>query len=94
MRTETFGYDALNRLVSVDFNGNAKTVQYDSIGNITYKSDVGSYQYGPKPHAVIGVDPTTATEPTGGSTTTMLVTLLDTQAIIDELGAQGKGEKG
>ena len=34
---EEFGYDALNRLT--------KTFAYDSIGNITSKSDVGTYSY-------------------------------------------------
>jgi RHS repeat-associated protein len=49
--TETFGYDALNRLTSV--SGPApKTYAYDSIGNLTSKSDVGTYSYGAKPHAV------------------------------------------
>ncbi|MDX1252252.1 MAG: hypothetical protein IDH49_08420 [Gammaproteobacteria bacterium] len=49
--TETFTYDALNRLTSV--SGPApKTYAYDSIGNITSKSDVGTYTYGAKPHTV------------------------------------------
>ncbi|MEQ6341033.1 MAG: hypothetical protein M3A44_05110 [Gammaproteobacteria bacterium] len=49
--TETFAYDALNRLTSV--SGPApKTYAYDSIGNITSKSDIGTYTYGAKPHAV------------------------------------------
>ena len=49
--TETFGYDILNRLTGV--SGLApKTYAYDSIGNITSKSDVGTYSYGAKPHAV------------------------------------------
>jgi hypothetical protein len=42
--TETFGYDALGTL----------TVVYDAIGNITSRSDVGSYTYhSTKKHAVI-----------------------------------------
>ncbi len=51
--TESFGYDALNRLVSS--SGVAvKTYTYDNIGNLTYKSDVGNYTYalGTRPHAV------------------------------------------
>ena len=41
-KKETFSYDGLNRLVSY---GN-ETMTYDSKGNITTKSDVGSYSYG------------------------------------------------
>ncbi len=54
--SERFTYDSLNRLTSADVSRvGAKTYQYDSIGNITYKSDVGSYLYGngiAGPHAV------------------------------------------
>ncbi|MEW6536816.1 MAG: RHS repeat-associated core domain-containing protein [Candidatus Auribacterota bacterium] len=53
---ELFTYDNLNRLVSSNFVGREiKTYQYDAIGNITYKSDVGNYTYGENgagPHAV------------------------------------------
>ncbi|HET8669807.1 MAG TPA: hypothetical protein VFM05_04030, partial [Candidatus Saccharimonadales bacterium] len=50
--SENFQYDTLNRLVAVSGPSN-KTYQYNEIGNITYKSDVGSYAYaGGKPHAV------------------------------------------
>lgn len=52
-RTHTFTYDEVNRLVSdLDNNGSLLSLRYDAIGNITYKSDVGSYAYGVKPHAV------------------------------------------
>ena len=62
--TENFGYDALNRLTSVassNVNQPAKSITYDSLGNITYKSDTGSYSYNPggtgsvRPHAVTSV---------------------------------------
>src|SRR6266581_6753112 len=55
--TETFGYDTLDRLLSV--SGPApKSFQYDAIGNIISKSDVGSYVYtGGKPHAVTQAGP-------------------------------------
>ena len=54
---ETFGYDDLNRLTSSTLSGNGaemyqmvgqqtQSFQYDSIGNLTYKSDVGQYTYG------------------------------------------------
>ncbi len=51
---EIFGYDSLNRLTSYSVNGNInRTVEYDALGNITYKSDVGTYQYNSsRTHAV------------------------------------------
>ena len=58
---ESFSYDGLNRLEQVMLaeNGgaaqNTLSLQYDASGNITYKSDVGSYLYGQNgagPHAV------------------------------------------
>lgn len=53
---ETFNYDDLNRLTTTNFQGlGSKTYQYDTLGNITYKSDVGNYLYGANgagPHAV------------------------------------------
>ena len=52
--TETFGYDALNRLTQVA-GPSPKTYAYDAIGNFTTKSDVGSYSYhATKVHAVTG----------------------------------------
>ena len=58
--SESFGYDSLNRVTSaIVAGGPAKTFAYDSIGNITTKSDVGSYTYplpgSARPHAVIEV---------------------------------------
>ena len=56
---ETFSYDALSRLKSVGLSVNGATstqtlsLNYDSSGNIAYKSDVGTYLYnGSQPHAV------------------------------------------
>ncbi|MAY42505.1 MULTISPECIES: RHS repeat-associated core domain-containing protein [unclassified Neptuniibacter] len=58
---ENFTYDNLDRLKSSTVVSTAagenltetKTYDYDTLGNITYKSDVGSYAYdGPRPHAV------------------------------------------
>ena len=52
-RTETFAYDALNRLLrSTVVGGPVKAFTYDPLGNIKSKSDVGSYSYGARPHAV------------------------------------------
>lgn len=52
--TETFAYDNLNRLTS--FAG--KTVAYDIKGNITTKSDIGTFEYtlAQKPYAVSGIN--------------------------------------
>ncbi len=45
--TETFKYDALNRLTETSLDGNVTQTQtYDSFGNIKTKSDVGTYSYG------------------------------------------------
>ena len=52
---ETFTYDGLNRLTQSQVSGQAaQMVQYNSIGNITFKTGVGSYTYGTAagPHAV------------------------------------------
>ncbi len=57
--TESFTYDNLDRLTAHSKNGvEITSVNYDAIGNITYKSDVGTYNYNPsgsgsvRPHAV------------------------------------------
>jgi RHS repeat-associated protein len=65
--SEVFAYDELDRILGADVtrhDGNlgatpAKTYQYDPLGNITHKSDVGDYRYGGQcatgaagPHAV------------------------------------------
>lgn len=58
--SETYQYDTLNRLTAVA-GPSAKTLQYNEIGNLVAKSDVGSYNYpgnGPnavRPHAVAQV---------------------------------------
>ncbi len=59
-RRESFTYDPLERLKTSNVLDTlagtpvaAKSYDYDAVGNITYKSDVGAYHYaGPKPHAV------------------------------------------
>lgn len=57
--SESFQYDGLNRLVSSQVAGRpAVTLSYDSLGNITSKSDVGTYTYGENgagPHAVTSI---------------------------------------
>lgn len=54
-RTESFGYDGINRLTSATGPVN-KSFGYNAAGNITSKSDVGTYTYppvgSPRPHAV------------------------------------------
>ncbi len=66
--TDTWTYDALDRVKAnsialndkgqhgadnPDFNG-PKTYEYDTLGNLTYQTDIGAYQYGSLagPHAV------------------------------------------
>ena len=53
--TETFAYDRLNRLITATQGGVITSVNYDSIGNISSKSDVGTYTYTVRPHAVAQV---------------------------------------
>lgn len=49
---ETCTYDSLNRLVST-IGATNTTMRYNSLGNITARSDIGVYLYGgPRPHAV------------------------------------------
>jgi RHS repeat-associated protein len=49
--SEQYDYDALNRLTSVS-GSSSLSLSYDGLGNIATKSDVGTYSYGSKPHAV------------------------------------------
>lgn len=44
--TENFSYDGLNRLLAANVTGGTQlSMQYDVLGNIIYKSDVGTYHY-------------------------------------------------
>ena len=54
---EDFQYDNLNRLVQATITQGPSYIEplyvdYDEIGNIVYKSDVGEYNYNTRPHAV------------------------------------------
>jgi hypothetical protein len=52
-RTQNYTYDHLSRLTqAVSTSYGTLTWQYSLIGNITYNSQLGSYTYGTKPHAV------------------------------------------
>ncbi|WP_291849246.1 RHS repeat-associated core domain-containing protein [Bradyrhizobium sp.] len=79
--SETFTYDALNRLTSATVSLSpaplVKTFSYSAIGNMLSKSDVGNYSYAPpgspRPHAVMstsgGTISTTFTyDPNGNQT--------------------------
>ncbi|WP_119303171.1 hypothetical protein [Dongia deserti] len=62
--TDTLSYDGLNRLTqAVTSNPSlplnlTKTITYDAIGNISAKSDVGTYSYDPmRVHAVASIAP-------------------------------------
>ena len=53
---ETFGYDDLNRLISISPLGMAtKNITYYPNGNINTKFDVGTYQYANNDHAVSSI---------------------------------------
>ncbi len=58
-KTEVFTYDNLSRVKTATLNNSLTlSVDYDSAGNITYKSDVGTYTYGAGnagPNAVTGI---------------------------------------
>ncbi len=59
--TESFTYDELNRLKTAkNINHNyTVSVDYNSLGNIVYRSDVGTYQYeGEQPQALSGINGT------------------------------------
>ena len=50
---ENFTYDDLNRLTRSEIGGAVKHYSYDALGNITYKTGIGSYIYdSARPHAV------------------------------------------
>lgn len=54
---ETFTYDGVDRLTSVSYNGQRNLIiKYANDGNILNKLDVGNYEYGQKPHAVMSVN--------------------------------------
>ena len=56
-RGDSFVYDELDRLtVDLGPNGKILNYQYDELGNINFKTDVGSYFYGAKPHAVTQIN--------------------------------------
>ena len=68
--TETFTYDAANRLTrSSGIPGRPDlTLAYNGLGNITNKSDVGAYVYGSsRPHAVTTAGGTSYTYDSNGS---------------------------
>ena len=62
---ETFGYDDLNRLTNATVVSNNADVpfeattsyQYDALGNMASKSDVGSYAYGDEISATSNAGP-------------------------------------
>lgn len=61
---ENFKYDNLNRLTQAQVTGQAALkTSYDKLGNITFKSDVGTYKYGENgagPHTLTSIDNSTA----------------------------------
>jgi hypothetical protein len=62
-QTESFTYDGYDRLETINQTGSAALLmEYHDNGNINVKSDVGTYQYDVKPHAVSSIDPLVADE--------------------------------
>ncbi|GAB3947531.1 hypothetical protein GCM10028805_19940 [Spirosoma harenae] len=63
-KQERFTYDNLNRLTRSEvIGGSVVSVTYDILGNILFKSDVGSYDYGTTnkgPHQVINITPSSS----------------------------------
>lgn len=56
-RTEYFSYDSHDRLVETKISGNSQYVEYAPNGNITEKTNIGTYTYDSnRPHAVIEVE--------------------------------------
>jgi RHS repeat-associated protein len=70
--TETFTYDALDRLDFSKLNGTVNLdLAYNAIGNITSRSDVGNYTYDPtKKHAVTAAGSNTYTYDANGNAIT------------------------
>ncbi len=73
-QVQTFGYDALNRLISASTNGvgqgqYSQSYSYDpATGNLASKSDVGAYTYSSaKPHAVTSAGPSAYTYDANGN---------------------------
>ncbi|WP_444895184.1 RHS repeat-associated core domain-containing protein [Microbulbifer sp. SSSA005] len=66
---EDFVYDELNRMTSAQVTGSeAQIIDYDDLGNITYKSDVGEYRYGSQCDSGYGPHAVCETIDEGGST--------------------------
>lgn len=73
LRSEDYGIDALDRLTSVKLNGTTKqTIIYDVQGNVTSRTDVGSYAYDDSahPHAATTAGANTYAYDANGNLTT------------------------
>ncbi len=67
-RTQNLSYDHLNRLTqAVSTSYGTLTYQYSEIGNITYNSQLGTYTYGTRPHAVTQAGTNTYTYDANGN---------------------------
>ena len=95
-----FGYDHLDRLTGAWTTGGGqgaydRTYEYDQIGNITEKSDVGSYTYGDTNHvhAVTSAgDNSYVYDANGNQTTRMVVSGTETITYTQEFNVNNKLE--
>jgi RHS repeat-associated protein len=78
LATEIFSYDKLHRLKTAAVNGLVKTYDYDSLGNITQKSDFSlGYTYG-----ITGTNNTTCSSTSAGPNAVASALLIDSRGTI------------
>jgi RHS repeat-associated protein len=93
--TENFTYDNVNRLAtSTGVVGRPNlTLTYDGLGNITTKSDVGTYTYGTRPHAVTAAGGTTYTYDANGSVVSDSSGRTMAYTAANQMASAGKGSE-
>lgn len=60
---EDFQYDNLDRLTNVQMDTTTLSMTYASNGNISFKSDAGTFNYKGKPYTISSIDPSTGLAP-------------------------------
>ena len=84
-----YGYDALNRLTQVS-GAQQQQFAYDALGNMTFNSTVGDYQYGENgagPHAVTSITPNANTTTTPVTEDYASITVGDLESVYNQVGA-------